>query len=171
MTGNEDSKKRLSGCSGGIGGGGGGGCKGAGLPLMLTCRAKQLQTMPYAMAADAVDAPLYLSETRTMRDKQPLPCLAVDGAEGDAGEGASWPIYLDSPAARVRLPREVALPGVQRVHLLTASSDATVEESFRDGLKGGAAATFVSFVPSRDCRCVARYCKFCDFVSCAGYIQ
>ncbi|CAN0503576.1 unnamed protein product, partial [Scytosiphon promiscuus] len=36
----------------------------ASLPLMLSCRTGSLQTMPYGMAADAVDAPLYLSETR-----------------------------------------------------------------------------------------------------------
>lgn len=129
---------------------------------MLTCRANTLQTMPYAMAAGAVGSPLYLSETRSTRTQDPLPCITVDGAEdeeeedeepGGAGGHVSCRVYCDYGAARVMLPRELVPAGRRRVHLLTAYSDSMVEESFRDGFGARAASRpFVSFVPSRDCR-------------------
>ncbi|CAN0500688.1 unnamed protein product, partial [Ectocarpus sp. 8 AP-2014] len=41
----------------------------AGFPLMLTCHANTLQTMPYAMADSAVGAALLLSETRSSKSE------------------------------------------------------------------------------------------------------
>lgn len=140
--------KRCPSVGGGLpvgGGGGDGSTTGgeidgkAGFPLMLTCRAKTLQTMPYNMADSAVNAPLLLSETRSSKEEQFLPCLTVPAEEAGGGEGGdaeSWPLYCDYPPARVRLPREVAPEGRRRVHLLTLRSD-TGE---------------VTFTPSRDCR-------------------
>lgn len=137
------------------GGGGGGGETGskAGFPLMLTCPANTLQTMPYAMADSAVGSPLLLSETRSSKSEQLLPCLAVaaedtyatvaagdGGVGGDGGGGgasaASWPLYCDYPPARVRLAKDVVPEGRRRVHLLTLRSD----------------TGSVTFTPSRDCR-------------------
>lgn len=127
-------------------GGGGGGR--AGFPLMLTCHARKLQTMPYAMADSAVDSPFLLSEARSSKAEQPLPCLTVSaedanggGGGGDGGDGvtgASWPLYCDYPPGRVRLAAEVAPEGRRRVHLLTMRAD----------------TGWVTFTPSRDCRCV-----------------
>ncbi|CAN0288267.1 unnamed protein product [Ectocarpus sp. 12 AP-2014] len=117
----------------------------AGFPLMLTCHANTLQTMPYAMADSAVGADLLLSETRSSKSEQPLPCLTVPaaddpGADADAGGGgaksSSWPLYCDYPPARVRLPEELLSEGRRRVHLLTLRSD----------------TGSVTFTPSRDCR-------------------
>lgn len=124
----------------------------AGFPLMLSCHANTLQTMPYAMADSAVGSPLLLSETRSSKSDQLLPCLAVpeedtyatavavaggggDG-DGDGGVGASWPLYCDYPPARVRLAKEVVPEGRRRVHLLTLRSE----------------TGSVTFTPSRDCR-------------------
>lgn len=118
---------------------------------MLSCRTGSLQTMPYGMAADAVDSPLYLSETRTSKTQDPLPCYTVDGTEGDA-DTLWWPIYHDCAKAKVRLPREVTPVGARRVHLLTASNDARVEKSAMDTLNVGSASRLVAFMPSRDCR-------------------
>lgn len=123
----------------------------AGLPLMLSCRTGSLQTMPYGMAADAVDSPLYLSETRTSKTQDPLPCYAIDGAERDA-DTTWWPIYHDCAKVKVRLPREVTPIGAHRVHLLTAGTDAWVEKSAMDTLNVGSASRLVAFMPSRDCR-------------------
>ena len=114
-----------------------------GLPLMLSCRKGTLQTMPYAMAASAVDAPMYLSEPRSLTTEQPLPSTGVDGVPGDAGREPKWPVYCDNPDVKVGLPEEVVPAGARRVHLLTLQSD---------GNKTGPEATLVSFVPSRDCR-------------------
>lgn len=147
---------------------------------MLNCRSQKLEAMPYAMAEQAVDAPLYLSETRTARSKDLLPCAAfggrfdssaagagndgdhgngeekLDAEEQDEREAKGYPLYCDHPTARVWLPRDMAPPGVRRVHLLTASADSTVEESFHkevmQTITGGADKPFLSFVPSRDCR-------------------
>lgn len=135
---------------GGAGSSAGGDAGGrAGFPLMLTCHANTLQTMPYAMADSAIDSPLLLSETRSSKAEQPLPCLTVSAEEaagsvggvggGGGGDGvtaASWPLYCDYPPARVRLPKEVAPEGRRRVHLLTMRAD----------------TGWVTFTPSRDCR-------------------
>lgn len=143
MTGGRRSSSFGGGVPGGAGGGAGDELGGkAGFPLMLTCRANTLQTMPYAMADSAIDSPLLLSETRSSKAEQPLPCLTVsaeDAAAGGGGDGvtaASWPLYCDYPPARVRLTEEVAPGGRRRVHLLTMKSD----------------TGWVTFTPSRDCR-------------------
>lgn len=117
------------------------------LPLMLTCRAKKLQTMPYGMAADAIDSSMFVSQTHSMRSEQPLPTASVDGLDLDAD--AMWPIYFDYPAAKVKLPKEVVMPGVRRVHMYMTHEDAKVEESF---MKVGKSWPYYTFVPSRDCR-------------------
>lgn len=137
--------RRCSSFGGGATGAGVGDSGGrAGFPLMLTCHANTLQTMPYAMADSAIDSPLLLSETRSSKAEQPLPCLTVSaedaiaggGGGGDGVTGASWPLYCDYPPARVRLAKEVAPEGRRRVHLLTMRSD----------------TGWVTFTPSRDCR-------------------
>lgn len=148
--------------------------------------------MPYAMANEAVDAPFYLSEMRSAKSKdQLLPCATYNGggsssesatggavssgsvtnadgvsdADGEAfaeGEGEWFPMYCDHPSAKVRLPEEARPAGVRRVHLLTASADAEVADSFHKDMMqtitGGAETPFVSFVPSNDCRYVTHTC-------------
>lgn len=120
---------------------------------MFSCGTGLLETMPYGMAADAIDSPLYLSETRTSKTQEPLPCYAVDGAAagGDA-DTQWWPIYHDCAKAKVRLPREVMPVGARRVHLLTSGIDARVEKTMMDTLNVGSSSRLVAFMPSRDCR-------------------
>lgn len=113
---------------------------------MLNDCVENLKIMPYAMATDAVDTPMYLSGPHLRESEEFLPCISVDGAEGDASGELLWPIYRDDPKPKISLPQEVVPVGVQRVHLMTASSDANVKKS--------ADKSLVSFVSSRDCRSV-----------------
>lgn len=98
--------------------------------------------MPYAMASSAVNAPLYLSEPRSLSSDQPLSCLVVDGVDSDASGVPQWQVYCDSAEVKVGLPAEVVPVGMPRVHLLTLRSD---------GDKMGTPANLVSFMPSKDC--------------------
>ncbi|CAN0128841.1 unnamed protein product, partial [Discosporangium mesarthrocarpum] len=103
---------------------------------MLTCHSKLLQVMPYAMADNAQDPPLYLGNPRSKRFKKPLPCIAIPAkgvtadvdipGRGGMGDEGSFPAYCDHGTARVTLPPQLARPGQRRVHLLTRNADGSM---------------------------------------------